>query len=283
MGIIRGGLLTIVSVLLFFSIFAGALLFTISWSLNYENVQSELGPIVKDLVREEVGVERAVVDNFLDMQTYCVNHSDYVLSHEGETIVIPCFVVFQGQEAVINHSIGDFVYRIYFNQYECGFWNCLTEQEVPFFLVSSKAQQYWYSKFNYALIIIAVLSVLGFLLAEKKSNFFILISFLIILAALPFTKVEWFATLFGDIAEGILSVFLSKSYAVFLRLAALGVVLLVIGVVLKFFRIGFKIQSIFAKDKVSKEEVKDIVKKEVSKDKAKTQVKKKPFKKKKSK
>ena len=57
MGVIRGGLLVIVSVLLFVSLLAGNLFLTMSWSLDYDNVKTELVSVVKELVEEEGGKE----------------------------------------------------------------------------------------------------------------------------------------------------------------------------------------------------------------------------------
>ena len=264
MGIIRGGLLAIVSVLLFFAIIFGNLLLTISWSLNYENVQEELAQVVKESSSEEIGLDAELSGDFLVMQDYCESYSDYVVTYEGETIVIPCVVVAQGQGEVVDYGVNNFIERVYFAQYDCDFWDCFEQNELPFFLVSAKAQDYWYSNFNYALLVIGVFSILGFLLVEKKSNFFIILSALIVLASLPFAKLEWFSGLFGGQAEGLLSVFFSKAYSVFIMGILLGGILLIVGFALKFFKLGFKVSSIFGKAakeeelKEAKEEIKEM-------------------------
>lgn len=258
MGVIRGGLLVIVSVLLFVSLFAGFLLLTMSWSLNYENVKVNLKEAIGGTVGEAVNIRNALVDNYPEMVLYCETYSDYVVSFEGQTITIPCSVIMVGEDQVFDSGVDYLVETIYFTQYDCSFWDCFSEDEVPFFLVSAKAQQYWYTNFNYVLLVIGILAILGFLLSEKKSNFFLLVSVLVILAALPFAKFNWFIGMFGDEAQGLLSVFFSKAYTVFISGLILGGILLVIGVILKFFKVGFKIQSIFAKgEEASKEVVKE--------------------------
>jgi len=264
MGIIRGGLLVIVSVFLFIGIFAGILLFTMSWSLNYSNVKDNLGKVVNETLREELGIIEKISDDYMAMKTYCYSYSNYVVTYGAEIITIPCEDINQSQEVVVNNAIGRFVEQIYFQNYDCEFWTCFREGEIPFFLVSAKAQTYWYDKFNYVLMFVGLLSILGFLLSEKKSNFFLLISALIIIASLPFMKIGLFIGLFGDKAEGLLSVFFSKGYDVFIRGVILGVVLLLVGIILKFFRIGFKIHSIFSKagQELEKEETKESGKEE---------------------
>jgi len=267
MGIIRGGLLVIVSVLLLVSIFASLFLLTMSWSLNYSNVKSNLGEVIKSSLTEQININKLVADNYPEMQVYCNNHSSYNVSYDDLTVDIPCSVISQGSEVVVDYAINQSIEKIYFKQYDCKFWDCFSEEKVPFFLVSQKAQSYWYSKFNYVLMIIGVLSILGFVLAKKKSNFFILISALIIIAAIPFSKLGWVVSLLGDSAETFLSIFFSKGYLVFIRGILVGIVLLVIGIILKLFGVGFKIQAIFSR-KEAKEKMKEEVKKEVAKTKS---------------
>jgi len=273
MGVIRGGLLVVVSVLLFVSIFAGLIFFTMSWSLNYDNVQVELKEVINDTFRSEVGIESIVDRNYLEMIAFCQNSSYYVFGFEERTLTLPCSVVLQGQDFIFEKSVELFIEDVYFSQYDCSFWNCFSQEKIPFFLVSAKAQSYWYSKFNYVLIIFGLLCVLGFLLSEKKSNFFLLLSVLLIIASIPFSKFDLFAGFFGDKAEGLLNVFFSKAYAVFLRGVIIGAILIFVGILLKFFRIGFKIQSIFSKvsessgkvqeDKDEKLKIKKIVKRKI--------------------
>lgn len=264
MGFIRGGLLVIVSVFLFIAFFAGNLLLTISWSLNYENVKVELNEVITTTLQNQVDIDSFVQNDLVDMQNYCLTYSDYPLSFRGNAISIPCSVVSEGQDAIIPFFASEFIGQIYFDEYECGFWDCFSQDDIPFFLVSAKSQAYFYSKFNLVLMSIAVLAILGFLLAEKKSNFFLLTSVLLAISALPFAKFDVFAGLFGDEVQGIISVFFSKAYSVFLASLILGGILLAIGIILKLFKVGFKIQSIFSRgDKVTSEDVKEIVKEEV--------------------
>ena len=51
MGISRGGLLVIVSVLFFIALLVGSTLLTFSLSLKYENVNSEITEIVNETIK----------------------------------------------------------------------------------------------------------------------------------------------------------------------------------------------------------------------------------------
>lgn len=256
MGIIRGGALAVVSVFLLIGVFASMLFLTMAWSLNYSNVKVELGGVIKDSLNDKLGLEQVVSDNFVEMQSYCNNYDDYALNFQGRTIVIPCNVISQDVPAVVNRSVDSYIEKIYFQQYNCEFWSCFKEEAIPFFLVSVKAQAYWYSLFNYALMVVAVLSILGFLLAEKKSNFFVLVSVLIVLCAIPFAKMDWIIGLTGKTASGLLGVFFSKGYSVFIRGIIVGAFLLLAGFIMKLFKVGFKISTIFVKSKEEKLEEK---------------------------
>ena len=108
MGVIRGGLLVIIAVLLFVSLFATYILLTMSWSLNYDNVQKELGDVIKSTLNNKVGVTELVATEYSAMQEDCKLNSSYVINYEDIAITIPCEVISQGQEAVINYSINKF-------------------------------------------------------------------------------------------------------------------------------------------------------------------------------
>ena len=243
------------------------------WFDNQEEIDVEEGlkkvKEAAELIKVSKERLKTIENEFEEMKIYCNTYDTYVLNYESINLNIPCDVIEQGQEVVVNYSINEFIKGVYYKKYDCAFWDCFAEDTVPFFLVSAKAQDYWYSKFNYMLMVLAVLSILGFLLARRKSNFFILTSALIIIAALPFYKLGWLISLLGDTAEGLLSVFFSKGFSVFIRAIIFGVILLVIGFVLKLFKVGFKIQTIFAKkeqEAIQKENVKKEVKEELKKE-----------------
>ncbi len=270
MGLIRGGLLVISLVLLFISLLLGNLFLTLSWSLNYDNVKVELASVSNEIIQKEMSVRETIVNNFKIIESYCQNNSDYVFAQEGYIFDLPCSVVLQGQDAVISHVTDTFVEEIYYKEYDCDFWDCFKKTEQPFFLVSEKAKDYWYSKFYLALMSSVVLIVLSFFLIEKRTNLPLIVGSLLIISALPFLKINWLLSLFGDIFYGLLSIFFSQAHSVFLYSLILGIFVILIGLVFKLFKVGFKISKLFSKKQnVSEDEVKEIVKEEVKKEKSK--------------
>jgi len=108
-----------------------------------------------------------------------------------------------------------------------------------------------------------------FFLIKEKTNLPIVVGILLALASLPFIKLNWlFSFMPNNPFFEFISVLVSNSYNIFLASMILGLIILAIGIILKFFKIGFKISEFFSKkDATSKEEVKEIVKSEISKSK----------------
>lgn len=247
MNALRGGLLILVSIVLFFALFVASLFLTISLSLSFDNVQKEMVPILKDSAKNPIKISDAISGDYAVMQEYCTTYSNYVVNYEGQKIIVPCSVISQGKEAVIDYGVNQFVQGIYFANYDCSFIRCFTEYKIPFFIISKKMQDDFFTNFGLFLIVIAIFSILGFILSEKKSNFFLLLSVLLFLSALPFWKFDWFINFFGESLQGLLSVFFNKSFIVFKGVAITGGSLLFVGLFLKFFRIGFDISTIFSR------------------------------------
>lgn len=269
MGIIRGSVFTIASVLLLLSFLAGNLFLTLSMSLEYDNVRAEVNNIIKDLAEGGLNLTSIVEEKFDAMEIHCQNNSEYVFSEEGRTFVVSCDVVANGPEAVVDAEINKFVEETYYKDYDCNFWNCFKESELPLFLISAKAKDYWQEKFYFSLIASIVLIILMFFLIEKKTNLPIVVGILLVISSLPFLKLDWFFSLLQ--ASDILSTIFNKSHTVFLISLVLGLIFVALWLLLEFFKIGFKISEFFSKKKsVSEKEVKDIVKKEVLKEKKKS-------------
>ena len=261
MGFFKGSFLFIASVLLLISFLLGNIFLTLNMSLNYETLQSEFTPVVKDVAEKEFSISSVIVDEqFFLMELYCQNNSEFVFSESGYTFVIPCDVVAKGSDAVIEEGINSLVNDIYYQDYDCNFWNCLDKSEVPYFLVSEKAKDYWKSKFYITLFVSFILIVLTFLLVEQKYNLLTLTGGLLIVSSLPLIKLEKILSLINyKYVSDFIAIFFSKSYSVFLVSFILGIIVLGIGIGLKFY------MSDSFKKKFSRKEVKDIVKEEVSK------------------
>ncbi|MAH03806.1 hypothetical protein CMI39_03405 [Candidatus Pacearchaeota archaeon] len=261
MGFFKGSFLFIASVLLLISFLLGNIFLTLNMSLNYETLQSEFTPVVKDVAEKEFSISSVIVDEqFFLMELYCQNNSEFVFSESGYTFVIPCDVVAKGSDAVIEEGINSLVNDIYYQDYDCNFWNCLDKSEVPYFLVSEKAKDYWKGKFYLSLLISIVLIIIIFFLVEQKYNVLTLTGCLLVISSLPLIKLEKLLSFINyKYVADFLIVFFSKSYSVFLISFILGIIILGIGIGLKFYMPN----SI--KKKFSRKEVKKIVKEEISK------------------
>lgn len=277
MGAIRGVSLVIISVLFFILLLVGNVLLILSLSLQYDNVQAELASSIKDVVAKGINVEEVMEKSYPLMKLYCQNNSEFVFRDDGSgyTFTIPCDVIAQGFEAIVDYGINSLVENFYYEDYDCEFWDCIEKTASPLFLVSEKAKNYWNSKFYLALMASIVLIVLIFFLVEKKSNLFVIVGSLLIISALPFMKLDWVLSFISDkpFLE-LLTIFFTKVHTVFLISIISGIVVLSIGILLKLFGVGFTISNIFSrfqkkdvkKDKrISKDEVERIVGKEVSK------------------
>lgn len=264
MGLIRGILVVVVSVLLFFSFLLVNLSWTLSLSLSYENVQSQSTLIVKDILQEQIGLDDYTITTLPQMQLYCQNNSDYITVYQDYTFDIPCDIIMQGPDAVINETVKDFIHGIYYTEYDCDFLDCLKESEVPMFLVSEKAYDYWVNKFYFSLMASFILLILIFVLVEKKTNMPILAGSLMIVSSLPFLKLDSVLSLFADkMFVKFLSIFFSQAYPVATQTLIAGIILLALGIALKFFKVGFFISKFISKFKKNSETKKDNKKQEI--------------------
>ena len=273
MGFIRGGLVVILSVILFLSFLIGNLIFTMTLSLEYENVNSELTKTVKELIEEQINIDSIIKQTYPMMQLYCENNSEFVFNEQGYTFIIPCEVVEEGEEAIINYGINYIVEDIYYQEYDCDFLNCFEESEPPFFLISEKAQNYFYNKFYWILVFSIILIAGLFFLVENKTNLPLIVGSLLIISSLLFSKFDWVISfILGNSLLEFIGTFFSQFSRVFLTSMIIGIIILIIGIILKLFVIGFKVSNFFEKFKrkgkgISKQEVKDVVKEEISKNK----------------
>ncbi|MFH1431019.1 MAG: hypothetical protein ABIG37_00940 [Nanoarchaeota archaeon] len=264
MGFIRSALFVIASVLLFLLFIVGNVFLTLNLSLDYDNVKPELVSVIQNLVGDEID------EAYFSMEATCQNNSEFVFSHEesGQVFVIPCEIVLQGSDEIINYSVNSFVEDSYYKNYDCDFFNCFEDTENSFFFVSEQAKNYWKSKFHFVLVISLFLIALMFFLIQGKKNLPIVAGVLLILASLPFMKINWVMSFFSN--NQFLQFFtisFSKSFNVFLISLSVGIILILLGFVLKLFGIGFQISNFF--NKFSKKEISEDkeIKKEFAKSK----------------
>ncbi len=270
MGFIRGGLLIILSFLLLILVFLGSVFLSLSWSLQYENVKTELGPVAKELtenkfnlVEEDFNLTEEMEEALESMKSYCENESEYVFSGGGYTFVIPCESLEEfneNPETLVDQGVEIIIEQIYYEDYECGFWNCFGMTDLPFFLVSEKARNYWKQNFYYSVIISIILIILIFFLLEQRQNTPIIVGSVLVLSSFPLAKLEKLAVyLVENSYFSFISIFFSKTGSVFWITLISGLIILGAGISWRFLNIDSW------KKKFSKKDVKEIVKKEVSK------------------
>lgn len=244
MGLISKLLTLIFSFLLFISLVFGAIFFTINLSLEYTEVQKNAAPFVEIFLRETLPSQVSTTDKILDA----------ILSSEWAQKIPFTDTLEQSLEEKMNSGNLDnvslqqetqqFIQEMYYANYECGYWDCFSISEVPFFLISQKSQNYWYRNFRYLGIASLVLMTLLFFLVSRKRNFFVLVGILSLLASIPLWGVKKIIPMFftGQILDFI-NIFLSKSGYVATVLTAGGIILIALAIIFGLFGLGFKIFS----------------------------------------
>ena len=292
MGVIRSTLLFIVGLLLLGTLILGNLALTVSMSLSYDNFASEFKQIGKDVMDNEFGLTSQIRMEYPLMVVGCNNSSVYSFNDSklNYSFEIPCEVVLNGTESILDYSISESSKEFYYKKYDCGIWECFKEKGEPFVLVSEKARDYWTGKF-YLLLFISILLVGAMVfLKENKIGAFFSVGIVVVLSSLPFIKLNIFMGaifnfLFSSLMKnsvvaglspsaliGVFSVFFAKSQKVFLIMFIIGLILIVVGLLIKFlgfsFRMGEFIERFSSKKKqpVGKETaVKNVEKQPVEK------------------
>lgn len=259
MGVIRGILLVLVVVLLFFSFFAINLFYTLSLSLNYDTLQRESANVIKDSLKE-INLTNIIGNQYNLIKSYCKNNSDsdFVFSAQGYTFDISCSTASQGEDAIIEEGAKDLVHNVYYAEYDCNFFDCFKKSPIPLFLVSEKTYTFFTNKLYLLLTLSLVLLVLSFFLVEKKTNLPILVGSMLIISSLPFFKLDYFFSLLSNkIIFKFLKIFFSQAYFVSIKALIAGIILLIAGIILDIFKIGFKISNFISKIRGKKENIKN--------------------------
>jgi ABC-type multidrug transport system fused ATPase/permease subunit len=266
MGFIKGGSLVIISVFLFIILFLGNVFFVLSLSLDYENVQEELSPILQNLTENKLNITMGDFNLTEEMEEarefmmeHCQNETSYVFARGGYTFVLPCDLleeIDEDPQSLIDQGMENIVEQIYYDDYDCKFWNCFQETGLPLFLISEKAKNYWQDKFYFTLIAFAVMAVLIFFLVEHKQNILIIVGSILALSSLPLLGLEKvIGSIIGNSYFAFVGVFFNKIDTVFWIVFFSGLIIVGAGIALKFLRRD----SI--KKKFSKKDVQKLIKK----------------------
>lgn len=261
MGFIRGGLLVIASVLFFIGLLAGGFFYTLNTSLNYENVKIQIYDLANKTLSEKLNTAQILGEDLNRLKLYCKqNNSSYVANQSEMNIKtnISCESISQGKEAIIQEFLNESVEQIYYAEYDCTILKCLEDKDKYFFFVSQQFKEEIANKLYITYICLAILLILILILTKKKHNAFFIIGALFVIASLPFLKLESLFSFLGESALSVINIFFSKSYTAFIRMIIIGVSILIVGFLFRFFELGFKIsnmiEKIKSKDSASKEE-----------------------------
>jgi len=282
MGFIRGVLIVIASVLLFVSLLATGFFITVTFSLSYDSVQSQVHPIVVQIIEEQIG-EITILDTLTPyLDGYCEENSEVVQDFEGYTFVFPCETIKLGKETLVEYSVNYLIEDFYYKEYSCEFWKCFEESDIPLFLISKYAQEYWRTLFFKFFLFSLILSAGVILLSKRKSKGFFLTGILLILTSLIILKLETIGTFIAKliispismalteettsaVLSQVVGIFFSKSGTIFVWMFVIALILIGIGILLKLFKIGFKISNFFKKieETAEKEDKKEKTTKEI--------------------
>ena len=249
MGFVRGVLVVLLSVLLFVLFLVGNTFLTLGNSLEYDNIQGELSPVIAEMAGLE-GLGGGIDENYDDFVLDCQNASEIVVEDDRGALNLSCGVVLQGPEAISERIIEEAINNIYYREYDCKLFDCNKQGDLPYFVISEHTKNYFDGWFYKSIFVIVILFVALLFLVEVRSNAFIISGILAIVASLPFSKLEWFVSLFdvGDSLQ-IFGFLFTAANSVFIKSLIFGMILLVIGIIWKFFSIGFKVQGFIEKFK----------------------------------
>jgi hypothetical protein len=249
MGVIRGIFLVIVSVLLFLSFICVNLFGILSLSMTYDNVQNQSVSLVQTAV-QNLNLTDKIQEAYPMIQSICQANPNYVFAITNYSINLSCDVVLQGTDAIIIEGTKEVIHQIYYANYDCDFLNCIKSTQVPLFLLSEKAYNFWTDKFRISLAVSFVLLVILLFLVKKKENMPLLSGILLSVSSLPFIKLDVLLNTFSDkIVSQFLKVFFSQAFYFSLRALIVGLVLIGLGVIFRIFDIGFFISNLISKIK----------------------------------
>ncbi|PIN71345.1 hypothetical protein CO153_02430 [Candidatus Pacearchaeota archaeon CG_4_9_14_3_um_filter_30_11] len=283
MGFIRSGVVFILAIALFLDLFVGNLFLTLNLSLEYDQVSPYIQNLSEDFAMSS-GSKALILQNYETKKILCQKGDQVSLdfTFDTEKIAVPCEVINKDGKSVIEFVINESIPIYYYKDYNCTFIECIQTKGESLALISEKAKTYWEKKFYSVALISLIIFVLLFIFVKEKHSAFILSGIIVIFSAIPFRQITWLLSLLPEFLPfKITPIFFTKAADVFMIMIILGIILISLGIGIKFFDLGIKlnelIKSIFKKDltqELTKEEVKEIagekVKEELKKEKKKS-------------
>jgi hypothetical protein len=246
MGILKSGALVIIGGIFLITGLLMSTILVFQNSVSYENLDSGLSTYLDSLLKE-TNFEKSIEENLPIMQLYCQNNSEYSFfdKNTNEVFVLDCGIINNGAEEIKNKIMEDLLESIYYEEYDCNFFDCFKKTESGFFLFSKKAYDYWGNLFYKFLFLILISFGIIFFLVEKKSNAFVLSGILLVLSVIPLLFFNKILIKIPYIKEFIF--LFSSSSSVFWKFILIGGLICLVGFLIKFFSVGFKISNFFQK------------------------------------
>ena len=137
---------------------------------------------------------------------------------------------------------------MYYQQYDCNYWDCFSKYTPPFFLISQKSQSYWNDLLYYSITAVILSAILLFFLFKRKYNLLFMSGIVIIVSSFLILGIEKLLAIFSNqIIFNITILFFSQSGFVFVRMFIGGIILIFTGLIVELFRAGFKIYNMFSR------------------------------------
>lgn len=258
MGVIRNLGLALVSTLLFFSILTTGITATINFSLTQDNVQPKVHSIVKEILEIQIGGQKTINEILPYATQYCEFNTEILQEFEGYKIIFPCTIIKEGYNSLVNYSVNYLIGDFYYKEYNCTFVDCFGKEEIPLFLFSNHSRLFWKDIYKKFFIISIVLFILSILLTKRKANAFFMGGSLMLVVSLIVLFLQKIGNSLikivsapislalskettNNIVSQIVTIFFSESTKVFFWMLGIGLLLIIIGIILRATNIGFKI------------------------------------------
>ncbi|HOH04424.1 MAG TPA: hypothetical protein PK032_03035 [Candidatus Pacearchaeota archaeon] len=269
MSFIRGAVITLFGIVLTICILLMNVSITFASSLDYDDLKPALDNSANGVIDSIVDFEEVFGE---ELNNYCNIDSQYIFNYGNESFAIPCEVIEEGEDSIAIYIQNNFIEQIYYADYNCKFWECVKESEVPFVLISDKARVYWAGKAILLAIMSLVLFGLIFLVAENRPSKFISFGILLALCSLPFKNMNWISKIVPAQVAPLFSLFSQKAHTVFVIMLIISIILALIGIVALIFgwKMKFKEENLENKksaslNQISREEIREMIREELYK------------------
>lgn len=269
MSFIRGAVITLFGLVLTICILLMNVSITFASSLDYDDLKPALDNSANGVIDSIVDFEEVFGE---ELNNYCNIDSQYIFNYGNESFAIPCEVIEEGEDSIATYIQNNFIEQIYYADYDCKFWECVKESEVPFVLISDKARVYWAGKAILLAIMSLVLFGLIFLVAENRPSKFISFGILLALCSLPFKNMNWISKIVPAQVAPLFSLFSQKAHTVFVIMLIISIILALIGIVALIFgwKMKFKEENLENKksaslNQISREEIREMIREELYK------------------